>query len=230
MISVAKRYRGRGLEFDDLIQEGNLGLLKGTEKYDPARGFEFSTYVTWWIRQGITRAIADKALTIRVPVHVGDKIKKIYDLQEDFFQNFDKIPDENELVAWVVKNTDWPEAKVKSYLETMKNSDLISLEGLVNDDENADEVGLFVEDKNSPQAESHTESESDNEGVHDALNILETKFPNKRYAQVLTLRYMEGLTLEESGAKLHITRERVRQIEFKAKIELRGILISKGIR
>ena len=215
VVSVAKRYMGRGVPFLDLIQEGNLGLMKAVEKYEYQRGFRFSTYATWWIRQTITRAIADQGRTIRVPVHMVDRIRQLYRTAHEMEQKLGREPTSEELalaLGSTASKIDWMRRVSRLPL---------SLESPVNgDDEEEAELGMFVEDTLSPSPMQSTYTRMLSEKLRE---VLETLPP--REARVLRLRY--GLengrtyTLEEVGQKFGLTRERIRQIEGKAMRRLR---------
>jgi len=214
VVSIAKRYIGRGVPFLDLIQEGNLGLMKAVEKYEYQRGFRFSTYATWWIRQTITRAIADQGRTIRVPVHMVDRIRILYRQTHELEQSLGRVPTSEELgVALGV-----PAAKVEWMLKVSWLP--LSLESPINEDEEDSELGQFVEDKVTPTPMQSAYSKLLTEKIRD---VLETLPP--REARILRLRF--GLengriyTLEEVGQKFGLTRERIRQIESKALRRLR---------
>jgi len=214
VVSIAKRYIGRGVPFLDLIQEGNLGLMKAVEKYEYQRGFRFSTYATWWIRQTITRAIADQGRTIRVPVHMVDRIRQMYRETHEMEQKLGRAPTIEELA----KSLNLPSNKVDWMLRVSWLP--LSLESPINDDEDESELGMFVEDKVTPTPMQSAYAKLLREKVQD---VLETLPP--REARILRLRF--GLengrtyTLEEVGEKFGLTRERIRQIESKALRRLR---------
>jgi RNA polymerase primary sigma factor len=214
VVSIAKRYIGRGVPFLDLIQEGNLGLMKAVEKYEYQRGFRFSTYATWWIRQTITRSIADQGRTIRVPVHMVDRIRQLYRLMHEMEQKLGRVPTTEELAEEMkvsVNKVDW----------MMRVSWLpLSLESPINDDEEESELGMFVEDTLTPTPIQSAYNKMLRERIEAVLDTLPP-----REARILRLRF--GLdnghtyTLEEVGQKFGLTRERIRQIESKALRRLR---------
>lgn len=213
VVSIAKRYIGHGVSFADLIQEGNLGLMKAVDKYDYRRGFRFSTYATWWIRQTISRAIADHGRTIRVPVHMIDRIRAMYRKAQELEQQLGRPPTPAELAEAL----DLPERKV---LWMMQVSWLpLSLETPVGDDEES-ELGMFVEDRKTPGPAQMAYRNLLREKLEEVLATLPP-----REAMVLRLRYGlengRAYTLEEVGQKFGLTRERIRQIENKALRRLR---------
>lgn len=214
VVSIAKRYIGRGVPFLDLIQEGNLGLMKAVEKYEYQRGFRFSTYATWWIRQTITRAIADQGRTIRVPVHMVDRIRQLYKASHEIEQKLGRGPTTDELaeaVGTTSSKVDWM-LRV-SWLP-------LSLESPINGDEEEAELGMFVEDNVTPTPMQTAYSKLLSEKIRE---VLETLPP--REARILRLRFGledgRNYTLEEVGTKFGLTRERIRQIESKALRRLR---------
>lgn len=214
VVSIAKRYMGRGVPFLDLIQEGNLGLMKAVEKYEYQRGFRFSTYATWWIRQTITRSIADQGRTIRVPVHMVDRIRQLYRLMHELEQKLGRVPTNEELAVELdtsPNKVDW----------MMRVSWLpLSLESPINEDEEESELGMFVEDTLTPTPIQTAYNKMLRERIEAVLDTLPP-----REARILRLRF--GLdnghtyTLEEVGQKFGLTRERIRQIESKALRRLR---------
>ena len=213
VISVAKKYIGRGVPFLDLIQEGNIGLIRATNKFEYQRGHKFSTYATWWIRQAVSRAVADQGRTIRVPVHMGDQLNRMRRIQLQLTQELGRDPSIDELAVGMETTPD----KVEDLMEISRRP--VSLETPI-DDEGDSTFGDFVEDENSPAPAEEVATYLLHEQLGEALNRLPS-----REAQILRLRY--GLedgrvyTLEEVGQTIGVTRERVRQLEAQALNRLR---------
>lgn len=222
VISVAKKYMGRGVPFLDLIQEGNIGLIRATKKFDYRRGHKFSTYATWWIRQAVTRAIADQGRTIRVPVHMGDQINKLLRIQHQLTQRLGREPSVEELAEAL----DVPPKKVENMIQVARRP--LSLETPTDDEEDS-VLGDFIEDDEAPPPDETATYNLLREHLEEVLNGLPP-----REVRILQLRYglLDGqaYTLEEVGRKMGVTRERVRQIEAQALSRLRHPVIRRKLR